>query len=220
MSDWLDLGRGRTFPRDLYRKRNTLFSIWLAAGAAPFLLLIVFGFVPVPVMLAIADPLNELVCKPFRQVSFEGCGERCWAGAYTLISATLLCASAPVLAALALRSTMVWLSACDEALDRGSAPFGVTSSGARIHRVPMTHYLGMLLACGMLVLVVWWMGSSVFEQAGNDWSGTSRRGLRAPAVFSFYWTGVLATIQLMTTLIATFIAPMAAYFRTPPSSSR
>lgn len=83
----------------------------------------------------------------------------------------------------------------------------------------MTHYLGMLLACGMLVLVVWWMGSTVYEQAGNDWSGTNRRGLRAPAMFSFYWTGVLATIQLMTTLIATFIAPMAAYFRTRPSSS-
>jgi len=83
----------------------------------------------------------------------------------------------------------------------------------------MTHYLGMLLACGMLVLVVWWMGSSVYEQAGKDWSGSNRRGLRAPAVFSFYWTGVLATIQLMTTLIATFIAPMAAYFRTLPSRS-
>jgi len=84
MSDWLDLGRGRTFPRDLYRKRNALFLTWLAAGAAPFLLLIVFGFVPVPVMLAIADLLNELVWKPFRQVSFEGCGERCWARAYML----------------------------------------------------------------------------------------------------------------------------------------
>lgn len=219
MSDWLDLGRGRTFPRDLYRKRNTLFLILVAAGTTPFFLLIVFGFVPAPVMLAIADPLNELVWKPFRQVSFEGCGERCWARAYTLISVTLLCASASVLGALALRSTMVWLSACDEALDRGAAPFGLTSSGARIHRVPMTHYLWMLLACGMLVLIVWWMGSTVSEHAGKDWSGSNRRGLRAPSVFSFYWTGVLATIQLMTTVIATFIAPVAAYFRTRPSRS-
>ena len=63
------------------------------------------------------------------------------------------------------------------------------------------------------------MQSTVSEHAGKDWSGSNRRGLRAPSVFSFYWTGVLATIQLMTTLIATFIAPVAAYFRTRPSRS-
>jgi hypothetical protein len=219
MSDWINLGRGRTFPRDLYRKRSSLFLSWVAAGVAPFVLLIVLGFVPAPAMLAIADLLNELVWKHFRQISFEGCGERCWARAYTLISVTILCVSAPVLGALALRSMKVWLSACDEALERGAAPFGLTSSGARIHQVSPTRYLWMALLCGVLVLLVWWMGSTVFEHAGKDWSGSNRRGLRAPAVFSFYWTGVLATLQILTTLIVTFITPVAVYIRTWSSSS-
>lgn len=204
MSDWVNLGRGRTFPRDLYQKRSSLFLNWVAASVAPFVLLIVLGFVPAPAMLAIADFLNELVWTHFRQISFEGCGDRCWARAYTLISATVLCVSAPVLGALALRSTIVWLSACDEALERGAAPFGLTSSGAPIQRVP-PHYLLLSLVCGVLVIVVWWMGSTVFELAGKDWSGGNRRGLRTPALFTFYVTGVLATIQLLTTLIVTFI---------------
>jgi hypothetical protein len=219
MSDWVNLGRGRTFPRDLYRKRSSLFLNWVAAGVAPFVLLIVLGFVPAPAMLAIADLLNELVWNHFRQISFEGCGERCWARAYTLISATVLCVSAPVLGALALRSTIVWLSACDGALQRGAAPFGLTSSGVRIHHVPPTYYLWMALVCGVLVLLVWWMGSVVFEHAGKDWSGSNRRGLRAPAVFSVYWTGVLAMLQILTTLIVTFITPVAVYIRTWSSSS-
>lgn len=200
-----DLGDGRTWPRDLRRALRSVLVRHLAiAGLAPFVLLISLGFVPATAMLAIAGLFNDLIWVHFRQISFLDCGDRCWARAYTLISATVLGLSMAVLGVFALRTAVVTFATSEEALRCGAAPWGLTSRGAIARGPRPSAYFVWLLALAVGLLVVWWLASIVSTKAGSNWSGSSRRGLNIPAVFSFYWTGVLAILQLLASFCIIF----------------
>ena len=211
LSNRIDLGGGRTFPRDLYRARYGGLRYLAIAGLAPFALLIAFGFVPTTVMLAIAGLFNDLIWAHFRQVSFNDCGDRCWARAYTLISTTVLSLSTGILGVSVLRSAMVWFSACEEALRQGAAPYGLTSRGM-IARGPLrSGYMWVPVVLAVGLLIIWWLVSVVCDFAGSDWNGSRRRGLNVPAVFSCYWTGLLATIQLLVSCWIIIATPMVLH---------
>lgn len=205
--DWVDLGGGRTLPRELNRIRRR--GLWvLALGAlSPFALLITLSVVPTSTMLAIAGVMNELVWVHFRQISFEGCGDRCWARAYTLISTTFMWVSAAIVGALSLWASVNWFYTCEEALRRGASPFGLTSRGTISQGPRWWGYILLPLNLALLLVLIAWIGGSIYDAAGANWSGR-RRGLNVPAVYSFYWTGVLVIVQVMVSFSIAFVSSM------------
>jgi hypothetical protein len=211
--DWMDLGNGRTMSRDAYRL--SLVILWNLAIAflLPFAFLLALIPVPSSIMLTIAGGLNDLIWAHFRQISFEGCGDRCWARAYTLISATFTAANAAILGGVILRLFVKWSSVTGEAMRRGAAPWGLTSRGA-IRRGPRRGiFVGTLVALAVVSLIVWWMASQIGENAGSNWERGSRRGVNIPAVYSFYWTGMLAGIQALVNSWIFFAATIAWQMR-------
>jgi hypothetical protein len=165
-----------------------------AAILSPLMFLIAVSFIPTAAMLAIADFLNESMWSRFRQISFEGCGDRCWARSYTLISATLLPASATIVAAIALWQSVRWFIACEEALRRGASPYGLTSRGLIAPGPPRWAYLLVPLILALLLILLAWFGGLAYDGAGSNWK-RGVRGVQSPVLRSVLWTALLVIVQ-------------------------
>lgn len=205
--DWIDLGGGRTLPRDIDRVRKR--ALWMLAAAilSPLVFLIALSVIPVAAMLAIADFLNESMWSRFRQISFEGCGDRCWARSYTLISTTLLPASAAIVAAIALWQSVRWFIACEQALHRGASPYGLTPRGLIALGPPRWAYLLMPVILALLLVLLAWIGGLVYDGAGSNWE-RGVRGVQSPVLRSVLWTALLVIVQGLVGALAGYTASM------------
>jgi hypothetical protein len=196
-SGWLILGQGRTFPQDLYQARRSGLWMLVAAGLTPFTILVSLSIVPSPSMLAIAEAMSESIWTRFRPISFVDCTSQCWVRAYTLISATVLGLTSVIFIGWGTLAMIRWHAACDEALRRGAAPWGLTSKGAIARGPRWWAYIYALLVWTGGVPLLWWLASFILDTAGTAWSGSHRRGLHLPAVHALYWTGLVSTVQLL-----------------------
>lgn len=178
-----------------------------AAILSPVIFLIALSVVPATAMLAIADFLNESMWSRFRQISFEGCGDRCWARSYTLISTTLLPASAAIVAALALWQSVRWFIACEQALHRGASPYGLTPRALIAPGPPRWAYFLVPLILALLLVLLAWFGGLAYDGAGSNWERGFRR-VQSPALRSVLWTALLVKVQGLIGVLTSYTASM------------
>lgn len=209
--DWVDLGSGRALPRDVDRVRKRSLFVLAVAASWPFALLIALSIFPASALLAIAGTLHDLGLLHFRQMSLQDCGERCWARAYTLVSASFMWVGVAVVGALALRESVRWFNACEDALRCGGSPFGLTAQGAIAQRPTRWGHVfpvGMVVAFALIV----WLGGVIHDTAGADWR-RGLRGVQSPALRSFLYTGVLAIVQVLAIYLVAAAASVVLYIR-------
>jgi hypothetical protein len=173
--DFVYYGSGGTcsMPRDLFVRPRRLPWLCGATAVAIFGLFPLCEAVPTHFMLWLAQQFNDLFWVHFKQISFDGCAEKCQMMAYSTVAIPISwVVTIAVTPAMILRAVEFW-EIQQQALRRGAAPRG-RDSDRNIRQLPGLSYCvwASILAIATLVL----LETTLYLLVGSD--STVSRGRR------------------------------------------
>lgn len=211
--DLVLLSYGRSFPRELYIRWKRIFSLFWIAAFSPLALLIAGALTPDTVLIRAAKLFDSLFWAHFKQVSIEGCAEKCHMMAYGLVSTPVSWLATIVVALWAIPLTVQNQQARQEAFRRGAAPFGRAADG----KVNPPPGLGITFGFGIVCVVVsgavlFGMLLILYSFGGSDHTVSRGRQI-SPAAMSFLATLVMGVAQFLAAALMFFLTVVALGFK-------
>jgi hypothetical protein len=204
VDDMVYYGQDRSVPRDLYDRSRRLFKFFRFAALSPIVLLIAGALTPPSALVQVAELFNRLVWSNLKPITLERCVPKCHMMAYGLVAIPISWISTILIAIVAIVLGIQNWQAGEEAIRRGSAPYGKTATGdaKRLKAsiaflfIPCVAVIGGALFGFELLL---------YAVGGFDHLQTAGGRMVPSFLAEFFVTGFIGAAQLLAAGLASFL---------------